>query len=147
MEDSARKPYPTDVSDEEWACVAPYLTLMTPDAPQRMHDLREVFDALRRIVRAGAPWRMLPTNFPPWAAVYQQTQRWLAAGVFEAMGHDLRTLLRWTRTAPTTRPRRSWTAARCRARRSAAAGPATTGTSAKRAAKSTSPWTHWGTSW
>ncbi len=35
-----RQPYPTDVSDDEWALVAPYLTLMTPDAPQRTHDLR-----------------------------------------------------------------------------------------------------------
>jgi len=89
-----RKPYPSDVSDDEWAFVAPYLTLMDPDAPQRTHELREVFNALRWIVRAGAPWRLLPTNFPPWAAVYQQTQRWLAAGSFEAMVHDLRVVLR-----------------------------------------------------
>ncbi len=97
MEDEVRprKPYPSDVSDEEWAFVAPYLTLMTPDAPQRAHDLREVFNALRWLVRTGAPWRYLPTNFPPWEAVYQQTRRWLAAGVFEAMVHDLRVLLRW----------------------------------------------------
>ena len=46
-------------------------------------------------MRAGAPWRLLPTNFPPWAAVYQQTQRWIAAGCFEAMVHDLRAILRW----------------------------------------------------
>jgi transposase len=91
-----RKPYPTDVSDEEWSFVAPYLTLMHPDAPQRHHDLREVFNAVRWIVRAGAPWRMLPTNFPPWEAVYQQTQRWIKAGSFEAMVHDLRALLRWS---------------------------------------------------
>jgi transposase len=89
-----RKPYPTDVSDEEWHFVAPYLTLMDTTAPQRHHDLREVFNALRWIVRAGAPWRMLPTNFPPWEAVYQQARRWLAAGVFETMAHDLRMLLR-----------------------------------------------------
>jgi transposase len=89
-----RKPYPSDVTDEEWAFVAPYLTLMTPDAPQRRHDLREVFNALRYLVRTGAPWRYLPTNFPPWEAVYQQTQRWLAAERFEAMADDLRALLR-----------------------------------------------------
>ena len=89
-----RKPYPTDVSDEEWSFVAPYLALLPPDSGQRRHDLREVFDALRWIVRAGAPWRMMPNNFPPWEAVYQQTQRWLAAGCFEAMVHDLRALLR-----------------------------------------------------
>jgi transposase len=90
-----RKPYPSDVSDEEWAFAAPYLTLMMEDAPQRRHDLREVFNALRWIVRTGAPWRYLPTNFPPWPAVYQQTRRWLAAGCFEAMVHDLREMLRW----------------------------------------------------
>ena|SRR5215211_2064727 len=89
-----RKLYPTDVSDEEWAFVAPYLALVREDAPQRTHNLREVFNALRWIVRAGAPWRMLPNDFPPWEAVYQQTQRWIAAGVFEAMVHDLRALLR-----------------------------------------------------
>jgi len=49
---------------------------------------------LRWIVRAGAPWRMLPHDFPPWEAVYQQTQRWIDAGVFEAMVHDLREVLR-----------------------------------------------------
>jgi len=89
-----RTPCPTDVTDEEWAFVAPYLTLLDPDAPQRRHDLREVVNALRWIVRAGSPWRMLPTNFPPWAAVHQQTQRWISAGCFEAMVHDLRALLR-----------------------------------------------------
>jgi transposase len=92
--ESTRKRYPTDVSDDEWAFVAPYLTLMTCEAPQRQYELREVFDALRWIVRAGAPWRMLPTDLPPWPAVYQQTQRWLAAGGFEAMVHDLRSVLR-----------------------------------------------------
>ena len=90
----SRKPYPTDVSDEEWGFVAPYLTLMDPAAPQRQHDLREVFNALRWIVRAGAPWRLLPNDFPRWEAVYQQTQRWIAAGCFEAMVHDLRAVLR-----------------------------------------------------
>ncbi|MDP9469944.1 MAG: IS5/IS1182 family transposase, partial [Chloroflexota bacterium] len=53
MEDEVRKPYPTDVSDDEWAFVAPYLTLMRPDAPQRVHDPREVYNALRWIVRTG----------------------------------------------------------------------------------------------
>jgi transposase len=87
------KPYPTDVSDEEWAFAAPYLTLMTERAPQRKHDLRAMFNALRWIARAGAPWRLLPHEFPPWEAVYQQTQRWLQAGCFEAMVNDLRSIL------------------------------------------------------
>jgi transposase len=90
----SRKPYPTDVSDEEWAFVLPYLTLMTLDAPQRDHDLREVFNAVRWLARAGAGWRLIPTNFPPWYTVYQQWRRWQKAGCFEAIVHDLRALLR-----------------------------------------------------
>ena len=90
----ARKPYPSDVSDEEWAFVAPYLTLMREDAPQREHSLREVFNALRYLVRVGESWRYLPNDLPPWPAVYQQTQRWIRAGVFAAMVHDLRIVLR-----------------------------------------------------
>jgi transposase len=74
--------------------VAPYLTLMTPEAPQREHDLREVFNGLRWIVRTGAQWCMMPHDPSPWAAVYQQTQRWLKAGVFEAIVDDLRAILR-----------------------------------------------------
>src|SRR5688572_20138846 len=91
---AARKRYPSDVSDEEWAFVAPYLTLMREDAPQREHALREVFNGLRYIVKTGAPWRWMPNDLPPWEAVYQQSQRWLKAGVFEALAHDLRALLR-----------------------------------------------------
>ncbi|TYC50786.1 transposase [Zoogloea oleivorans] len=88
------KPYLTDVSDEEWAFVAPYLILFPLDAGQRRHDLREVFNALRYVVRTGCPWRMLPNDLPPWSRVHQQMQRWFKAGCFEAIVHDLRMLLR-----------------------------------------------------
>jgi transposase len=91
---TTRKSYPSDVSDDEWAFVAPYLTLMKEDAPQREHSLREVFNGLRYIVRTGAQWRMMPNDLPPWYTVYQQTQRWLKAGVFEDMVRDLRMLIR-----------------------------------------------------
>ena len=89
-----RKAYPSDVSDEEWTFIAPYLRLMKEDAPQREHSLREVFNGARWLVRAGAAWRMMPHDLPPWYTVYQQMQRWITAGVFEAIVHDLRVLLR-----------------------------------------------------
>ena len=89
-----RKPYPSDVSDEEWALVAPYLTLLPEAAGQREHMLREVFNGLRYVVKTGAPWRWMPNDLPPWAAVYQQAQRWLRAGCFEALVDDLRAVLR-----------------------------------------------------
>ncbi len=87
-----RQPYPSDVTDEEWAFIAPSLTLLGPDAPPRRHDHREVFNAVCWLVRTGAQWRYLPHDFPPWAAVYQQVQRWVAAGRFENLVHDLRAL-------------------------------------------------------
>ena len=86
--------YPSDVSDEEWAFVAPYLTLCREDAKQREYSLRAVFNALRWLVRSGAHWRMMPHDLPPWPVVYQQTQRWIRAGCFEMMVEDLRGLLR-----------------------------------------------------
>jgi transposase len=89
-----RKAYPSDVSDEEWALVAPYLTLMREDAPQREYELREVFNGLRYVIKTDATWRMVPHDLPPWEVIYQQSQRWLKAGVFEALVHDLREILR-----------------------------------------------------
>ena len=89
-----RKPYPSGIGDEEWSLVVPYLLLQREDAGQREHDLREVFNGPRYIVKTGAPWRWMPNDLPPWAAAYQQTQRWLAAGCFEAMVDDLRGVLR-----------------------------------------------------
>src|SRR4028118_1624753 len=118
---SQRKPYPSDVRDEEWAFVAPYLTLLPALAKQRKHSLREVFNGLRWIVRTGSPWRYMPHDLPPHDAafpqtqrrikagasrpsmppapppadaVFQQTQRWIKAGAFAAITHDLRSLLR-----------------------------------------------------
>lgn len=86
--------YPSDVSDEEWEFCAPYLTLMDPEAPQRLYPLRALFNALRYIAKTGVQWRYLPENFPPYHAVYQQAQRWIRAEVLETMAGDLRKLLR-----------------------------------------------------
>jgi len=92
---SGKVGYDSDISDEEWAFCAPYLTLLKEDAPQRDYSSRVIFNAVRYMIRAGCPWRMIPNDLPPWAAVYQQAQRWIKAGCFEALAHDLRTLLRW----------------------------------------------------
>src|ERR1700751_3814655 len=89
-----RKYYPSDVADAEWEFLLPYLTLMRADAPQRSHDLREVFNAVRYVVKTGCQWRMLPHDFPDWTVVYQQARRWVQAGVFEHAAHDLRATLR-----------------------------------------------------
>ena len=86
--------YPSDVSDEEWALVVPYLTLCREEAEQRGHELRGVFNGMRYIVKSGAPWRYMPSDLPPWHVVYNQTQRWIRAGVFQDIVNDLGRLLR-----------------------------------------------------
>ena len=82
------------MSDEEWAWVVPYLVLMREDAEQRRHDLRELFNGLRYVIRYGIAWRAMPNDLPPWSAVYQQSRRWMEAGCFEALASDLRAVLR-----------------------------------------------------
>jgi transposase len=91
---TTRKSYPSDVSDAEWEFLLPYLTLMREDAPQREYPLRDLFDAIRYVVKTGCQWRFLPHDLPPWTAVYQQAGRWLHAGVFEQITHDLRKIVR-----------------------------------------------------
>ncbi len=86
--------YPSDVTDEEWAFVLPYLLLSAEGSASRRHPLRAVFDAYRYLLRSGCGWRMLPGDLPPWKAVYDQAARWHAAGVFEALLADLRGMIR-----------------------------------------------------
>jgi transposase len=86
--------YPSDVTDEELAFVAPYLALCREDSEQREYSLRAVFNGLRYIVRTGGQWRYMPNDLPPWPVVYQQTQRWIRARCFETLVEDLRMLLR-----------------------------------------------------
>jgi transposase len=91
-------------------------------------------------------WPYMPHELPPWEAVYQQTQRWLHAGVFEEMVHDLRVLLRLSEgraldPTPTILDSRTLQSTPDRA----ALGAATTGRSARRVRRYTRRWTHWDT--
>ncbi len=94
MGEVRRASYPSDVSDEEWEFVLPYLLLSREDSRSRQHSLRELFNGVRYIVKTGNQWRFMPNDLPPWHAVYQQMQRWLQAGVFEMLVADVQELLR-----------------------------------------------------
>lgn len=72
----------------------PFLTLMREDAPQREYSMRDLFNAIRYVVKTGCQWRFLPHDLPPWTAVYQQARRWMDAGVFETISHELRVIVR-----------------------------------------------------
>ncbi len=86
--------YPSDVTDEEWAFVLPYLLLCRKDSAPRKHDLRTVFNAVGYVARTGGQCRFLPREFGPWWVVYQQMRRWIKAGCFELLVEDVRSLLR-----------------------------------------------------
>lgn len=68
-----RKRYPTDVSDEEWAFAAPYLTLTEEEAPQRLYPLRAIFNGLRYLAKCGTLWPPIPHDLPPCEVVCQKT--------------------------------------------------------------------------
>jgi len=86
--------YPSDVTDEEWEFVLPYLLLCREDSPQKEYALRAVFNGVRSIAKTGSPWRWMPNDLPPWRAVYQQMRRWLDADCFELLVEDVRLLPR-----------------------------------------------------
>ena len=96
----ARRAYPSDVTDGEWAFSLPQLLLVRKDATQRHHPLHELCNALRCAVRTGCTWRCLPHDLPPWATCYQQWSRWRDARVFDALTNDLRQVLRLNEARP-----------------------------------------------
>ena len=136
----AIKSYPSDVSDEEWAFVAPYLTLMKEDAPQRQHDLRQVFNALRWMVRSGSSWRFLPP--PKGHPTYRAGTLCISkhnAGSRQAASRRWCMICVWrcacsTSAVPRPAPP-SWTAAPCLQHPKAASEPATTATRRQMEAK------------
>lgn len=89
-----RRGYPSDLDDETYQFMLPYLLLSPENAPQRKHKVRDVLNALSYVARSGVQWEFLPHDLPPAEAVRQQAQRWFEAGCFENMLHDLRILLR-----------------------------------------------------
>jgi putative transposase len=86
--------YPTDLSDAEWACLAPHLSAPKAGGRPRTHSPRAVLDAVFYILKSGCPWRLLPREFPPWETVYWWFRRWRIDGTFEWLNAGLRERLR-----------------------------------------------------
>ena len=92
-----RKPYPTDLTDDQWERVQPLLPNPrsgTPRGGRPAADTREVVNAIFYLVRGGQAWRMLPHDFPPWKTVYTRFRLWRLAGVWERVHAALRADLR-----------------------------------------------------
>jgi len=142
-----QKGYPSDVSDEEWSFCVNYLTLMREVAPQREYPLRQVFNALRYLIRVGGAWRMLPNDLPPWQMVYQQTQRWIKAGCFGAMAHDLRAIFRMALERKADPSAVILDSRTVRPPRRVVRGRALTGIRNARGPRCISRWIHWVICW
>jgi putative transposase len=86
--------YDTDLSDAEWAILAPLLAPTTRRGRPRKHDLRQVLNAVLYVLRGGEPWRLLPHEFPPWQSVYDHFRRWRQRGTWRSINDALRTRAR-----------------------------------------------------
>ncbi len=78
--------YPSDLSDEEWGVLEPYVEAEKRGRP-RKHSIRHIIDAIRYVMRSGSQWRMLPKDFPAWQTVYDYYLRWRRNGKWQII-HD-----------------------------------------------------------
>lgn len=70
-----RKTYPTDLTDAEWKCLKSCFYASRHKGRQKVHCLRDIFDAIFYVVRGGCAWRLLPGDFAPWQTVYYHFRR------------------------------------------------------------------------
>jgi putative transposase len=89
-----RKPYPTDLSDAEWNYIQPHLPAPKGHGRPRIHDLREILNAVFYLLKSGCQWRLLPHDFPRWTTVYWYFRKWRIDGTWERINRALRERLR-----------------------------------------------------
>jgi putative transposase len=82
--------YPSDVTDEEWAVIAPLIPKAKTGGRRRTTDMRLVLNGIFYVDRSGIAWRYLPREYPPWETVYGYFRRWRREGVWEHIHDTLR---------------------------------------------------------
>src|SRR5437667_8450272 len=102
-----RKPYTTDLTDEQWAILESLLSPAKPGGRPRKTNLREVINALLYINRNGCTWRNLPHDFPPWRTVYNYFRAWIDDGTWDQIVVELRMEIRLQAGRPHLAPARS----------------------------------------
>lgn len=81
--------YPSDLTDQQWAVIQPFLPPAKPSGRPRTTDLRRVVDAALYLVKTGCQWRYLPSEFPPWRTVYEYFAKWQADGTLRKIQQRL----------------------------------------------------------
>jgi putative transposase len=89
-----KKPYSTDLSDAEWACLEPHLPASKANGRPRVYPLREILDAIFYVVRSGCSWRLLPHDFPPWRSVYHYFRQFRLDGTWARVHAAMRERVR-----------------------------------------------------
>ena len=78
--------YSSDITDKEWLILAPFIAQGKIGRP-RTHDIRQIINAIRYVMKSGCQWRLLPKEFPPWQTVYDYYLRWRKNGKWQEI-HD-----------------------------------------------------------
>jgi len=81
--------YPSDLSDEEWALIAPLIPPAKRGGRPRTVDVREVLNAIFYVLSTGCQWRALPKDFPPRTTVYDYLELWNWDGTLARIHHAL----------------------------------------------------------
>jgi len=89
-----RKPYPSDLTDDQWEELAPLIPLAKPGGHPRVVDMREVINGTLYVLRSGCTWRMMPHDLPPWGTVWGYFRRWRKEGTWERIHDALRPKVR-----------------------------------------------------
>jgi putative transposase len=89
-----RQAYPTDLTDAQWARIAPLIPPAQPGGRHRTVDMREVVNGLLYLLRSGCAWRLLPHDLPPWGTVHCYYRRWRLDGTWPRIHDALRAQVR-----------------------------------------------------
>ena len=89
-----RKPYPTDLTDAQWALIEPFVRASDCGPQEVLHSRREVVNAILYIAHTGAQWRYLPHDLPDWQLVYHYFDLWKKNGTLKRIHDELRIKVR-----------------------------------------------------
>jgi transposase len=90
----SRRAYPTDLTDAEWAVLAPLVPPPLPGGRPPAHPRRELLNAMLYVLRGGIAWRAMPHDLPPWQTVDHSFRLWRDDGTWERINAALRERVR-----------------------------------------------------
>ncbi len=89
-----RQSYPSDLTDEEWKIIAPFVPRVKPGGRRAEHARREIVNAIFYVLRSGCQWPMMPHDLPPWKTIYTYFRKWRVDGTWRRIHDALRKKVR-----------------------------------------------------